>query len=172
MPLAFYNITYLGKILKKFGSKGAVICWIDHNEPDLFYDVEYLFIDAVPYKIQYREVREEDLLLVKFEDILTPEETLVLIGKEVCCEKKFFPETTDTITLDQRIVGCRIIDKNEGDIGIIHSLIQQNEQILLQVINQGKEILIPAVEAFVRKIDLQKKLIKTDLPSGLININP
>ena len=69
------------------------------------------------------------------------------------------------------IVGYKVTDIASGkDIGVLRDVIQNTAQNILDVESpEGKQILIPAVDAFLRKIDDENELIEVELIPGFID---
>ena len=69
---------YLGKIVKKYSFKGEVVIKLDTDEPELYRDMESVFVDLggnlVPFLIQKSSLSKGTMLRVKFEDVSTEDE--------------------------------------------------------------------------------------------------
>ena len=66
--------------------------------------------------------------------------------------------------------GFLVVDKNKGRLGDISSVVEANQNILLVMIFEGKEVLIPLQDDIVQKVDKVSKEIHTVLPDGLLEI--
>ena len=68
------------------------------------------------------------------------------------------------------LIGCRVVDiagGGEKEIGILQDVLQNTAQSVLDVKTaEGRSILIPAVDAFLRKIDEEAGLIEVELIPG------
>lgn len=69
------------------------------------------------------------------------------------------------------LVGCRVIDTKDGrEVGILKDVIQNTAQSILEVVTaEGKSVLIPAVEAFLRGIDEEEGIIEVELIPGFLD---
>lgn len=64
------------------------------------------------------------------------------------------------------------VQEQEQSYGKIKSISTNGAQDLLVVeSNSGEELLIPFVDAFIKKIDHDKKIVSVNLPEGLAEIN-
>ena len=61
-------------------------------------------------------------------------------------------------------------DKHYGNIGIVETILEYPQQAILQIKQGTIEILIPAKEEFIIKIDRPKKLFEVEAPEGLIDL--
>ena len=68
------------------------------------------------------------------------------------------------------LIGFRVIDKIAGELGEITDVDDSTENVLLQIDHAGRELLIPAVEAFIEDIDAARKELKMSLPEGLLDL--
>lgn len=72
----------------------------------------------------------------------------------------------------RNLIGCRVVDTADGgtrEIGILQDVIQNTAQSVLDVRTaEGKSVLIPAVDAFLRKIDEEAGLIEVELIPGFL----
>ncbi|MCL4141826.1 UNVERIFIED_CONTAM: hypothetical protein GTU68_061732 [Idotea baltica] len=77
---------FLGKITKPHGLKGEVILWMDVDVPELYEEMDSVFLDVngelVPYFFENLQIRGKKSI-AKFEDIETIEETESIINCEV-----------------------------------------------------------------------------------------
>ena len=70
------------------------------------------------------------------------------------------------------LIGCRVVDiaKDGAEIGVLEYVIQNTAQSILDVRTpDGKNVLIPAVDAFLRSIDEEAGVIEVELIPGFIN---
>ena len=70
------------------------------------------------------------------------------------------------------LIGCRIVDiaKGGAEIGVLEDVIQNTAQSILDVRTpDGKNVLIPAVDAFLRSIDEETGVIEVELIPGFID---
>ena len=72
----------------------------------------------------------------------------------------------------RNLIGCRVIDIAGGgskEIGTLQDVIQNTAQSVLDVkTSEGRSVLIPAVDAFLRKIDEEDGLIEVELIPGFL----
>ena len=70
----------------------------------------------------------------------------------------------------RNLVGCRVVDLASGsEIGELNDVIQNTAQSILDVRTaDGKQVLIPAVDAFLRRFDDENRIIEVELIPGFI----
>lgn len=165
---------YLGKIAKKFSFKGEVLIYLDTDEPELYENLESMFVECgkhlVPFFIQNSSLHKNDFLRVRFEDVNNEEEADALLGNHIFLPLKSLPKLTGNKFYFHEVIGFEIEDKRLGIVGEIQSINDSSAQPLFEVLNDGVEILIPMIDHFLVKIDRENKKVIMDLPEGLIEM--
>jgi 16S rRNA processing protein RimM len=69
------------------------------------------------------------------------------------------------------LLGCAVVDDVTGrELGVVEGWQQYGGPSLLQVQVDGREVLIPFVDEICRKVDLEARVIRVDLPEGLLEL--
>ena len=165
---------YLGKIAKKFSFKGEVLIYLDTDEPELYEDMESVFVEfgknLIPYFIENSSLHKNDFLRVRFEDVKTEAEAEELLGNAVYLPLKMLPKLTGNKFYFHEVIGFEVEDKRLGVVGVIQSINDSSAQPLFEVLKGDVEILIPMIDHFLVEIDRKNKKVKIDLPEGLIEM--
>ena len=165
---------YLGKIAKKFSFKGEVLIYLDTDEPELYENLESMFVECgkhlVPFFIENSSLHKNDFLRVRFEDVKDEEEADALLGNHVYLPLKMLPKLSGNKFYFHEVIGFEIEDKRFGFVGEIQSINDSSAQPLFEVLNGDVEILIPMIDHFLVKIDRENKKVLMDLPEGLIEM--
>ncbi|HNP33093.1 MAG TPA: ribosome maturation factor RimM [Flavobacterium sp.] len=165
---------YLGKIAKKFSFKGEVLIYLDTDEPELYENMESVFVefnkDLIPFFIENSNLHKNDFLRVKFEDVDTEAEADTLIGCEIYLPLSMLPKLEGNQFYFHEVIGFEIEDKRLGVFGKIVSINDTTAQPLFEVENGEVQILVPMIDEFLVKIDRESKKVIMDLPEGLIEM--
>jgi 16S rRNA processing protein RimM len=165
---------YLGKIAKKFSFKGEVLIYLDTDEPELYENMESVFVECnnhlVPFFIEHSLLHKNDLLRVRFEDVKNEQEADELVGAEVYLPLKMLPKLTGNKFYFHEVIGFTVTDQRLGKVGTIQKILDNTAQPLFQIEHEGQEILIPMVDHFIIKVDRSAKNILLDVPEGLIEM--
>jgi 16S rRNA processing protein RimM len=165
---------YLGKIAKKFSFKGEVLVYLDTDEPELYENMESVFVELnknlVPFFIQESSLHKNDFLRVKFEDVATEADADAIMGSELYLPLSFLPKLTGNKFYFHEVIGFEVEDKRLGIVGKIVSINDSTAQPLFEVLNGNVEMLIPMIDQFLVKIDRENKKVVMDLPEGLIEM--
>ena len=165
---------YLGKIAKKFSFKGEVLIYLDTDEPELYENMESIFVEfnknLIPFFIENSSLHKNDFLRVKFEDVDNEEQADEIIGSEVYLPISMLPKLEGNKFYFHEVIGFEIEDKRLGVFGKIVSINDSSAQPLFEVVNGSVEILVPMIDQFLVKIDRDNKKVVMDLPEGLVEM--
>ena len=165
---------YLGKIAKKFSFKGEVLIYLDTDEPELYENMESVFVEfnnnLVPFFIENSSLHKNDFLRVRFEDVSNEEEADRLLGCGVYLPLKMLPKLSGNKFYFHEVIGFEIEDQRLGVFGKIVAVNDSSAQTLFEVLNGDVEILIPMIDHFLVKIDRENKKVVMNLPEGLVEM--
>ena len=156
---------YLGKIVSKYSFKGELLIKLDTDQPELYEDLESMFIDVrntlIPFFIESSQLHKSDLLRVRFEDVTNEGDADALIKSDVYLPLEFLPKLEGDKFYFHEVIGFTMVDINYGEVGTIVSINDSTAQALFEVENNGREILIPMNDEFIE--------IKNNYQLNLIN---
>lgn len=165
---------YLGKITKKFSFKGEVLIYLDTDEPELYDEMESVFVDfnnqLVPFFIERSAPHKNDFLRVKFEDVDDEPAADELLGKEVYLPLSMLPRLEGNKFYFHEVIGFDIIDSKTGFIGKIQGVNDSTAQPLFEVRKGDKECLIPIIDQFLIEVDRSQRRIVMNLPEGFTDL--
>ena len=165
---------YLGKIAKKFSFKGEVLIYLDTDEPELYENMESVFVEfnknLVPFFIENSSLHKNDFLRVKFEDVDDETEADSILYCDVYLPLSMLPKLEGNKFYFHEVIGFEIEDQRLGIFGKIVSINDTSAQPLFEVINGNVEILVPMIDQFLVKIDRENKKVIMNLPEGLVEM--
>ena len=165
---------YLGKIVKKYSFKGELLAKLDTDEPDLYDNLDAIFIDLrgnlIPFFIESSQLHKSDLLRIKFEDIDTEADAEALLKSDLYLPLELLPKLDGNKFYFHEVIGFTIIDINFGDVGVITAINASTAQALFEIDRDGIEILIPMNDEFIVKVDRNSKTVEVNTPEGLIDL--
>lgn len=165
---------YLGKIAKKFSYKGEVLIYLDTDEPELYEDMESVFVEInkhlVPFFIVTSSIHKGDFLRTRFEDIDSEEDADKIMGAEVYLPLSALPELEGDKFYFHEVIGFDAEDQRLGNIGKIVSINDSSAQPLFEILQGDIEILVPMIDDFIVKIDRTNKKVVLNTPEGLIEM--
>ncbi len=166
---------YLGKVVRKHSYKGEVVIKLDTDEPEIYQDLEAVFLDLngklIPFFIEESLLQKGNQLRVRFEDFTTEADAERILKKEVYLPLTMLPKLEGNKFYYHEVINFDLIDQNFGLVGKIKSINDSTAQELFIVKNEtGKEILIPLIDNFLVKIDRTNKQVIVNTPKGLIEM--
>ncbi|QHI38245.1 Ribosome maturation factor RimM [Kordia antarctica] len=165
---------FLGKIVKKYSFKGELLAKLDTDQPDLYDDLDAVFIklgrDFIPFFIEKSSLHKSDLLRLKFEDVNTEAEADQLLKSELYLPLEFLPKLEGNKFYYHEVIGFAVEDASFGKVGIISGVNDSTSQPLFEILRDTIEILIPINDAIIKKVDRKAKTIYIEAPEGLIDL--
>ena len=166
---------YLGKIVKKYSFKGEVVLKLDTDEPDIYENLDAVFLDLgnklLPFFIEESLLQKGNQLRIRFEDVNNESDADAILKTDVYLPLDLLPKLEGDQFYFHEIIGFILEDVNFGEVGRITSINDKTAQDLFVVEKEGKEILIPMIDDFIKKIDRKNKKVIVETPEGLIEMN-
>jgi len=167
---------YLGIIARKHSYKGEVVIVIDSDEPELYANLDAVFIEynnkLIPFFVENILLQKGNQLRVKFEDIDTEKDAIDILKRDAYLPLTLLPKLEGDKFYYHEVIGFTIIDSNYGEIGKITSINDTTAQALFVIeTDTNKQILIPLIDNFIKEVDRENQIIKVETPEGLIQMN-
>jgi 16S rRNA processing protein RimM len=165
----------LGTITKTNGFRGHLVLKLNNLSFDDIEKMELVFIliDGlpVPFFIEEFIERNNNTILIKFDEFNTESSVKFLCNSNVFISKKYIDShslhTPNNITA---FIGYSIHDTKHGNIGVLDKVIADSDNPLLVVKKGFQEILVPLQEEFILKIDEKLREITVTCPDGLLDL--
>lgn len=170
------DYTCIGKLTKTHGYDGGVTVSLVVDNPEDFEDLESVFVEfngkLVPFFINKISFAGKTNLRLSFLDYSSDKKIDEFIGCSLYLPSDCFPESDDDVddSFDSLIGYLTINAETQKTIGIIVDVIENPAHPLFEINNNGKQVLIPAVDDFIVSIDPEKKCIELSIPEGLLNL--
>ena len=165
---------YLGKIVKKYSFKGEVLVKLDTDQPDIYNNLDAVFIELknnlIPFFIERSQLHKSQLLRIKFEDVITEEDADAILKSELYLPLELLPKLDGNKFYFHEVIGFTVKDVNFGNVGIIKGINDTTSQALFEIDRDGVEILIPLNDEFLNEVNRENKTIVVETPEGLIDL--
>ena len=165
----------LGVILKTRGLKGEVkvksstdfaLLRYKKNNKVYLYNEKTQDLKEV-HILSYSPINGFDYLIFKeLNDInlVTP-----FIGYQIVVNKEEHPPLKKDSYYYDDLIDCKVIDQDNIEIGIVTKIEEYSANETLRIkLNNGKDLLLPFVKAFIKKVDIDSKTINVELIEGMI----
>ena len=163
----------IGKIVATHGLGGSLILsHIVGNSKWLKKDATLLLEmqkgSYIPYFVSQVKASNEKEYIINFEDTDKVEAAKKLVTKHVYVDEALLADYAKQSPL--LWIGFKVTDKHIGEIGDIEDVLQTGAQWLAKLTWKNTEVLIPLIDQTIEQVDIKKKVLKTDLPEGLLDV--
>lgn len=157
-----------GTVDKTHGTKGDLRITLSIDKP--FKEWAFLEIQGkpVPFYIESMQATFENGALIRLQDIDSMEKASAYVGYTLLASRG--KRKKSEVYAEDDFTGFKLVDEKLGDIGVVDALEEYPNQLLIRTQYKGEEVLIPAVEAFIREISEAERTIYLQLPEGLLEI--
>jgi len=166
------SLITVGKILRSHGIRGEVKV-VPTTDWHRFKDLHSLCL-ALPGKagkwIKIEQVRiQQSGVILKISGVENRSQADTLRGAELRTREKELPSLPEGHYYIHDLVGVTVKTVLGKEIGTVVDVIQMPAQDIYVVDVDSKEIMIPAVKNFIKRVDIQKREIWVDPIEGLID---
>lgn len=110
-------------------------------------------------------------VILKFEEIESRDEAETLRDCELWISKEELPSLPEDFYYISDLIGCSVKEETGEQVGILKDVVQNSTQDIYVVDAEGQEILIPAVKAFIKNINIKERIIIISPIEGLLNLD-
>lgn len=168
------NLLHIGKIAKLHGTKGEALFIADTALPKSIKSLKYFFllIDGlpVPFLISYIQPCDNTSAVIRLADTETADDMEEYVGLKVMIENPSTNKPVKSLSITYDIQGFVVSDTKKGNIGTANKFLNYGDNVVLQIFQGKKEILIPVNENIIKKINRKSKIILVNCPEGLIDL--
>ncbi len=163
----------LGRVRKPHGLKGELSILSYADSPLIFDKLKKIFLrlnNLRPKEFEIFKARGHGkFVLLKLKDIRDRDEAEKWRGADVLALKADIPREEDEVFFEE-IIGCSVYLPDGIYVGVVKDVKRCPQEIWEIVDEENNEILFPAIDKFVIKLDVDKREIIIDPPSGLLEI--
>jgi len=164
----------LGSIIKIHGLKGELLLATELELDKIEIKTDWVFFEyqrqLIPFFVEYINFSGTSNAFLKVEEINSIDQAKEWLDRNVFIPsssiKKIKPKAQSVPTLE----GFRVNDEKYGLLGIVNSIIDVQNNPLIRIFKDEKEILIPLSDSLIIKIDHKKRVIYIRTPDGLIDL--
>lgn len=159
----------LGQITSPVGIKGELRVYPFTDQKEQFEQFSYVLLEGESYPIETVRYMK-GMVILKLQGITDRTQAEGFRGKDISLFRKDAPPLPEDTYYVKDLIGLRVIDEDEKEIGKLVNVIINTAQDLYEIRANGKEntFLVPAVEEFIRHIDLDKGVVRVHLIEGMM----
>lgn len=160
----------VGKLHRPHGVHGEIIMEVLTDFPERLETGVTLFVgkDHQPVRLKSRRWHNQNLL-ISFEGYMNPEALGVFVNQLVQVRADDRPPLPEGEYYHHQLIGLQVVDENGNPLGRLKQILETgaNDVYIVQP-EQGKEILLPAIDSVLLSFDLARGQIIVHLLPGLL----
>lgn len=162
----------IGKIVNAVALRGEVKVYHYSDYKERFEELTEIIVrkkkDYLTYEIE--KVRyQKGMVILKLRGVDDRNGAEALKDSDVFITEADLRELPEDTFYVRDLIGCKVYDE-DNYIGDITDVLQNTAQDIYQVKRpDGREVLIPAVGDFVKKVDVEQKLVVVNLIPGFLD---
>ena len=166
------ELVAVAKITKSRGLRGELIADVLTDFPGRFEELETVI--ALLPNGERRELKiekfwfQKERVILKFAGFDSIETAETLRGAEICIPESEAVELDTDEFFDWELENCEVETVEGEKIGRVKEIMRTGGTEILVVQGAEKDYLIPFAEAICPEVDVENKLIRVDLPEGLL----
>ncbi|MDR2133376.1 MAG: ribosome maturation factor RimM [Clostridiales Family XIII bacterium] len=160
----------IGKILSPVGLRGEVKVYSYSDKPERFAPGAELLLDGRPVRIETSRF-VKNLPIIKLDGVENREEAEALRGHALSIGALSLTPLPEGEWYVRDLIGCEVCDEDGNALGAIADVLQNGAQDLYEIASRdGRTFLLPAVAAFVVRVDVTAKRVVARVPDGIMEL--
>jgi 16S rRNA processing protein RimM len=163
--------TIIGKITNTHGIKGEVKVYPLTDDIKRFDLLEKAYIGDGKIQVQVQNVKyHKNLVILKFKEYSNINEIKGFKDYFIYVDEEGRIDLPEDHFFIYEILNSKVFDKDMNLIGTLTDVIQgpSNDVYVIKDEDSSKEYLIPAVKQFIKKVDIEDKIIVIDPIEGML----
>ena len=162
----------VGKIVKAFGINGEVVVNSMTDSPARFKTLKRVLIgrndsDVEETTVEYATIGTRGAR-VKLANVHDRTGAEGIIGSFVFVDEKDRIRVPKGKYFVHDIIGLEVVDQDENSIGTVKDVLNLPAHDVYVLDSGGREVMVPAVNEFIQKIDLEARIMKVRLIEGMV----
>lgn len=159
----------IGKIVSAFGIGGQVKVYNYSGFDDRYENLDRIITDRGDFDIE-KVKHQQNMIILKLSGVSDRNGAEELKGSMVYMTEDDLIELPEDEFYLRDIIGMDVVDAEKGEkIGVLKDVLTERPQDVYVVkLDRGGETLIPAVQQFIKKIDMEAGTIWVTLIEGMI----
>lgn len=154
----------IGGVARAHGIRGEVVIVTHDPDSDTLGYVEQVFVAGVARKVVVARDTHRGWL-VQLEGVVTRNDAEALRGAVVEVLRSDLALDDDDVLLHD-LVGCQVVLPDGRPWGVVAAIDAGPGQDRLVIHDNGVERMVPLVDAFLPKVDLEARIVTVDPPEG------
>ncbi len=166
------SLLEIGKIVGTHGLRGDLKVRPISGDPEMLLQIEQVHM-RLPTGEQLtakpcRQSLHKGQVLLRLQGFESLDQVERLVGSSILLPEELLPQLADDEYYWHQLDGLKVFDARHGEIGRLKTLYSTAAHDTYVVKGDYGEVQIPAVEQFIREIDLEQRIMRVNLPDGLV----
>ncbi len=160
----------IGKITSAVGLKGEVKVYNYSDSIEIYEETPQIYVgDELMDVISVRQ--QKNMVVLRLSGFTDRDAAERARGREIFVTEADLPELPEGQFYVRDLIGMQVVTEEGEDLGEVTDVIQNTAQDLFEVeLPEGRKVLIPKVDAFVRRIDGEARTVTVRLQEGLLDL--
>ena len=160
----------IGKITSAVGLKGEVKVYNYSDSIEIYEETPQIYVgDELMDVISVRQ--QKNMVVLRLSGFTDRDAAERARGREIFVTEADLPELPEGQFYVRDLIGMQVVTEEGEDLGVVTDVIQNTAQDLFEVeLPEGRKVLIPKVDAFVRSIDGETRTVTVRLQEGLLDL--
>jgi 16S rRNA processing protein RimM len=164
----------IGRILRVRGNRGELLCEFGSADPDREQKLQEVRLEkGGEGRLFHVESawRHDGRPVLKLEGINSISDAEPWSGAELYVAEAEIQRPAEGEYSHDALIGCEVLDGDAKRVGTVQGLEEYGGPPLLRVAMEGgREVLIPFARSICKEIDVAAKIIRVELPEGLLDL--
>ena len=160
----------IGKITSAVGLKGEVKVYNYSDSIEIYEETPQIYVgDELMDVISVRQ--QKNMVVLRLSGFTDRDAAERARGREIFVTEADLPELPEGQFYVRDLIGMQVVTEEGEELGEVTDVIQNTAQDLFEVeLPEGRKVLIPKVDAFVRSIDGEARTVTVRLQEGLLDL--
>ena len=167
------ELVAIAKLVKTRGIRGELVADILTDFPERFETLETAIAVLPGGRREELKIEkfwfQKNRIVFKFENYDLIEQSQSLINAEICIPEEDAVELEEGEFYDWELKDCAVETIDGERIGTVREVMRTGGTENLVVAGESKDYLIPFAEKICVEVDVENKLIRVDVPEGLLD---
>lgn len=163
----------LGYIARRVGNFGELSFLLDVDDPGRYAKLSSVFVEInkslVPFFVKKIQLRGSTATVL-LDGVDSIEKADKLVKSSLYLPLSSLPALSGKRFYFHEVKGFTVVDTHAGTLGTIAEVLDFPQQAILRILQNDTEILVPAREEFIVRIDRANKVFEVQTPEGLLDI--
>ncbi|MGD1044332.1 MAG: ribosome maturation factor RimM [Bacteroidota bacterium] len=167
------DLIAIGRISKPIGTRGEVKISLLTHDKKRFMNLSTVWVGHDAADVELKKILKARIdtkhAVLNFDGIETVEEAERIRNLYLFVPKEDAVKLQNGSYFIDDVIGCEVVTEEQTTVGVITDLLSLPMNDLWVVKKEAKEILIPAVKAIIRQVDVENKRITIHALDGLLD---